>query len=649
MKSNLFSHILFNPFICIFQILFISVLLVRFEVSGESTKKIAEECLRNFLFRDFQLSPDGSHLSFINSEKDRNAISTWDIENNKGLFLRNPLGKNVFSYAWVNGDTLVYELEQWHLYFHGLYQVNEDLREVFPISVFDHENYLDDDRFWAINEVPYILSGLPGDPNHALFTGKQNEKLYRNLYRYDSHRRTFSTLERRSAESVSWYADTKGIYRLRARLANEANCFVYDHRWTEDEEWKAVSIPPNSQILGFSVQDNLILFNYVDGDGLHKIQYYDLEKEQVVGTPVTDVTYALDARIIRDNRNQKILALQYEQDRMMTLYFDKNLAKLMELINRSIPGMVHSFMGVSSNGLIIFSSYSDRQPLLIHSMNTATREVNILANVAPWIDKKRMRPMEPIQFESRDGVNLHGYLTLPDSENKGPFPTVIIVHGGPRARDTWGFDPEVQFLARLGYAVLKVNYRGSAGYVPEIANHSLLETCGYVVKDVNDGVAWGIEKGFLDRDRIAIYGGSFGGYAAIASAAFEPEHYKCAVGFAGVYDYMRQLKDSESDGFDEIMRWNQEFYGEYEENEEEFKAISPYYHAEKIKIPVYLMHGGSDQIVFKYQTKKMHNQIKKKGGSSKMDTSIWGVHGFVDEKKRIKHWLNVADFFEKNL
>ena len=130
--------------------------------------------------------------------------------------------------------------------------------------------------------------------------------------------------------------------------------------------------------------------------------------------------------------------------------------------------------------------------------------------------------MRPVSFPSRDGTTIYGYLTLPKGGGGGPFPLLMTIHGGPYSRDVWGFDPEVQFFAKLGYAVFQVNYRGSSGYGEVYEGENLIEVCRYVVEDVADAARWAIEEGYADGERIAIYGGSFGGYAALAGAAFTP-------------------------------------------------------------------------------------------------------------------------------
>ena len=225
------------------------------------------------------------------------------------------------------------------------------------------------------------------------------------------------------------------------------------------------------------------------------------------------------------------------------------------------------------------------------------------------------------------------------------------IHGGPKVRDTWGFNPEVQFFARLGYAVFQVNYRGSTGYGRTYSGENFIDVCRYVVEDVADASRWAVAKGYADAERIAIYGSSFGGYAALAGVAFKPKLYRCAIGYAAVYDWIMQLKDDRRDSWLRHIEfeWRSDFYLDVDTHKDEYKAVSPRYFAEDIRAPVLIIHGGSDSRVWQRQAKAMRAALRQANKTHKVVINSWGVHGLPDEKKRIDFYVKVAEFLARHL
>ena len=218
-------------------------------------------------------------------------------------------------------------------------------------------------------------------------------------------------------------------------------------------------------------------------------------------------------------------------------------------------------------------------------------------------------------------------------------------------RDTWGFDSAAQFFAQLGYAHYRVNYRGSTGYGDTYEGDNILQVCRYVIDDVADAARWAIAEGHADPDRIAIFGGSFGGYAALAGAAFEPELYRCAIGFAGVYDWIVQLKEDRKDWWMRYLVFDSkgDYYLDIEENKEAYRALSPRYAAEKIRAPILLIHGGADRRVAAHQAKVMRGALRSAKKTHEVAISSWQPHGFYGAESRTKFYIRVAEFLEKHM
>src|SRR5262249_10548009 len=176
---------------------------------------------------------------------------------------------------------------------------------------------------------------------------------------------------------------------------------------------------------------------------------------------------------------------------------------------------------------------TDDGPLYYYTYDRKTKQAKLLFSDKPELEKVKLASMKPIQFKSRDGLLVRGYLTTPVGIEAKNLPTVLFVHGGPWYRDSWGFDPQVQWLANRGYAVLQVNFRGSTGYGKQFLNAGNREWAAKMHDDLIDAVDHLVTKGFADRNRVAIYGGSYGGYAALVGATFTPDVFTCAISMVG--------------------------------------------------------------------------------------------------------------------
>ena len=220
--------------------------------------------------------------------------------------------------------------------------------------------------------------------------------------------------------------------------------------------------------------------------------------------------------------------------------------------------------------------------------------------------------MKPIEYKSRDGLTIHGYLTLPVGREAKNLPVVVNPHGGPWARDAWGYNPEVQFLANRGYAVFQMNFRGSTGYGRKFWETSFKQWGKTMQDDITDGVQWLIKQGIADPKRVAIYGGSYGGYATLAGVTFTPDLYAAAVDYVGVanlFTFMNTIPPY----WKPFLDMFHEMVGDPEKDKELFTAASPVMHADKIKTPLFVAQGAQDPRVNKNESDQMVEALKKRG------------------------------------
>jgi len=259
-----------------------------------------------------------------------------------------------------------------------------------------------------------------------------------------------------------------------------------------------------------------------------------------------------------------------------------------------------------------------------------------------------MAKMEPITYQSRDGLFIHGYLTLPVGVDPANLPTIILPHGGPWARDSWGFRPDVQFLANRGYAVLQMNFRGSTGFGRKFWEMSFKEWGKTMQDDITDGVHWLIERGIADPKRVGIYGGSYGGYAVLAGLTFTPDLYACGVDYVGVSNLFTILETIPP--YWEPMRdMMYEMMGNPETDEALMRAVSPVFHADKITAPLLIVQGANDPRVKKAESDQMVDALRAREVDVPYMVKDNEGHGFRNEENKFEMYRAAEQFFAKHL
>lgn len=316
---------------------------------------------------------------------------------------------------------------------------------------------------------------------------------------------------------------------------------------------------------------------------------------------------------------------------------------------QAFPGQFVNFSTATDDGSqIIVSVRSDRNPGELYLYTRADGKARFLMANRDWIDAEKMSPVKSVSFQSRDGLTLYGYLTLPKGSDGKNLPLIVNPHGGPIGpRDRWGFNPEAQLFANRGYAVLQINFRGSGGFGRAFMDMGHREWGGKMQHDLTDGTQWAIDQGIADPKRICIYGGSYGGYASLMGAAMEPDLYACAFGYVGLYDVKIQLEKSDTAQTAMGMRYFDRTFGT---SREDHLRVSPVTHADRIKAPIMLAAGARDPRCPPEHTRAMAEALQRAGNPPE-DVIIQSgeMHGFYEPENRANLYTKMLAFFERHI
>lgn len=327
---------------------------------------------------------------------------------------------------------------------------------------------------------------------------------------------------------------------------------------------------------------------------------------------------------------------------------DSALAQLHQRLSGQFPGSFVSLLNTADdNSKILFSVSSGRDPGAYYIYDAAANRADLLFAALEKIDPDQMGERKPISFSARDGVQLHGFLTLPPSRPAGPLPMVLLPHGGPHGvADEWSFDPYSQFLASRGYAVLQVNYRGSGGRGDDFIKSGYTQWGGKIQDDLIDGVQWAIAGGVADKRRLCVFGISFGAYSAMMLPVRAPQMFRCAVGYAGVYDLEMLLRVADKEDrkiADGVWR---RYLGV---DAAQHRLNSPAFLADQIKLPVLLIHGSADDITPLAQGTTMRAALQQAGNPPEYLQVRSEGHGFYLPANKLKVLKTLEVFLARHL
>lgn len=349
----------------------------------------------------------------------------------------------------------------------------------------------------------------------------------------------------------------------------------------------------------------------------------------------------------------ELIATSYVGDRLRIYPKDDTTAKLWKSMTKALPeGDVAPTSMTNDMSKILVAVTSDVDPGSVYLYDAKAKKATLQYRSRPDLPSEHLAHMEPVTFEARDGMKIHGYLTLPKGVEPKNLPTMMYIHGGPWARDTWGYDPYAQFLANRGYAVMQVNYRSSTGYGKHYLNAGNKEWgIGAMQHDVTDAVKYLVDRGVADEDRVGIFGGSYGGYATLAGVTFTPDVYACGVPYVGPSNLITLIES-----FPEYWKpflegtWYKRVGNPDNETDRlDLIARSPLHHVDQIEAPLLVVHGANDPRVKQHESDQIVTALLAKNKPVEYIVAPDEGHGFRAPNNRKALAVAMEKFLAKHL
>ncbi|HMG17045.1 MAG TPA: S9 family peptidase, partial [Saprospiraceae bacterium] len=586
----------------------------------------------------FQISPGGDYYSFRADYKGKMNIFVQKIGESNATRVSNDTLRSIGQYFW-KGNRIIYLQDvggDENFQFFSVMPDGSNLKALTPFPGY-RSNLLDDLRF------------IPGKENLILAIINKRDKQYFDPYQLNVETGELTLLYENTKNYDSWYIDNNAVIRMATKTDGVNITYLY-RNGDKDPFTELLTTSFKEQFYPGSFDSNnqhLYVISNIGRDKATLVEYDPLAKKEIKEL-YSNPDYDLSG-IFYDRKKKALVNVAWTADKPEEHYFDKEWESINEGLKKQFPNYrvdISSWDDAVKKGVVVV--WSDKLRVKFYSYDFVTKETKELSNPYPWLDENNMAEMKPLIYKTRDGLDIHAYLTLPKGLEAKNLPVIINPHGGPWARDEWHFNTEVQFLANRGYAVLQMNYRGSTGYGKKFWESSFKEWGKKMQDDISDGVEYLKKQGIADPKRVAIYGGSYGGYATLAGITFTPDLYACAVDYVGVsnlFTFMNTIPPYWKPYLDQFH----EMVGDPKKDSMLLAEASPALNAEKIKVPLFIAQGANDPRVNKDESDQMVAALKKRGIEVEYMVKNDEGHGFHNQDNQYDFYGAMEKFFDKHL
>jgi len=596
----------------------------------------------------FRFSPDGKYMSY--REKDENGkrhiyvkqIATGEVK--RAIEEKEEL---VRGYGWVNNARLVYAMDKGGDENYHIFAVNLDGSSLKDLTPFE-------------DVQASFLELLKEDKDHIIISMNKNNPQVFEPYKINVVNGEMEQLYKNedAANPIAGYnfdkdGNLRSFTKIRDGVEQDIYYAVEDGKF---EVFKSLNWKDAFAILQFNYATenphDAYMVSNLDGDKA-EIVLYDLKEDKLIEKVFSNENYDVSNLAVSRKRNWELDYFQYEGEKDVIVPVSDYYKKLHNKFSNQFEGKQYSIADYTDdeNHYLIFIQ-SDKLYGVYYSYDAQKEEFKELYNLMPQLKEEDMAEMRPITFKSRDGLTIHGYITLPKAAIQGQkVPVIVNPHGGPQGiRDSWGFNPESQLFASRGYATLQVNFRISGGYGKEFLESGFKQIGRKAMDDVEDGLQYVIDQGWVDKEKAAIYGGSHGGYAVLRGLTKTPDLYACGVDYVGVsnlFTFMKTIPPY----WKPYLKIIKEIW--YDEDIPEEKAImeevSPVYQIDKIKKPLFVAQGANDPRVNIDESDQIVSALRTKGFDVPYMVKYDEGHGFGKEENSIHFYKAMMGFYAKHL
>ena len=585
-----------------------------------------------------QISPDGTMMAYLAPVN--NVLNVWvgKIGSDDYEPVTKDTDRGVRFYFWAADNKHIMYIqdkggdENWRLY-----ATNLETRETRDLTPYE-------------NVQVQIVDRDKHFPNELLIgMNKENPQVH-DVYHLDLVSGELSLVAKNPGNFLGWVSDTN--FKVRGALAatpdGGTELMV---RENEQADWRKLIIwNPDDALtsapVGFT-KDGQSLYledsRNVNASRLVKMNIATGEISKIAEDPQYDV-----GSVMIHPDTYEVQAVAFNKDRVEWVVLDQSIKQDFDNIRDIHRGDFGIISRDNADATWILAFTVDNGPVPFYAYDRRARKASFLFDNQPDLNKYTLATMEPISFTSRDGMTVHGYLTLPPGKGRTNLPTVLDVHGGPWGRDAWGYNPEGQWFANRGYACLQVNFRGSTGYGKDFLNAGDKEWGRDMHNDLVDAVHWAIEQGIADPQKVAIYGGSYGGYAALLGATFTPDLFCCAVDIVGPSNLITLIRTIPPYWSTFLATFHKRV-GNPDTEEEFLKSRSPLFKVDQIKIPMLIAQGANDPRVKQAESEQIVNAMKSKGIDYEYMLFPDEGHGFAKPENRLKFYAVAEKFLAKHL
>ena len=586
--------------------------------------------------RSYSISPNGEYLSWMQPWESRMNVFVQKIGEEEVAQVTFATERDIAGYFWKGNSRIIYIQDTKGDENFRLYAVDRDGKNQKDLTPFEKV------RAGVVDELKDNLEEM------LIQLNQRNPQLF-DVYRINVNTGEMTQIAENPGNITGWITDHDG--KLRVALTTDGVNTGILIREKEEDEFKEL-ITTNFKETIYPV------FFTFDNKNLYMISNIERDKMAVVEY---DIAANKEIKVIYENSDYDVSNIFYSEKRKVLQgvsftswkreyeIWDDEYKEISDFLEAELEGYEVAVTGNNKEeDKFLVRTYSDKSLGAYYFYDAKKKDLQKLVDVSPWLKEEYMADQKPVTYKTRDGLTIHGYLTLPKGVEAKNLPVVVNPHGGPWYRDSWGFNPEVQFLANRGYAVLQMNFRGSTGYGKEFWMISFKEWGKKMQDDITDGVNWLIEEGIADPERIGIYGGSYGGYATLAGITFTPDLYNCAVDYVGVanlFTFMNSIPPY----WEPYKEMLYEMVGHPEKDSVVLYETSPVFHVDKIKVPLLIAQGAHDPRVNKNESDQMVAALKEKGIDVPYMVKDNEGHGFRNEENRFDFYGAMEQFFFKHL